>query len=98
MTRGFPNFFFPGGPHGAAGNNPRYGEIQVRFVQDIIDYAGRRGRRRIEVPKEDERAWMDMIAQLLHLLDVPEAGPVLRRQHPRQAAGVPAQPGRPAEA
>jgi cation diffusion facilitator CzcD-associated flavoprotein CzcO len=64
MTRGFPNFF-PGGPHGAAGNNPRYGEIQVRFVQDIIDYAGRRGRRRIEVPKEDERAWMDMIAQLL---------------------------------
>jgi hypothetical protein len=34
-------------------------------VQDIIDYAGRRDRRRIEVQKEDEQAWMDMIAQLL---------------------------------
>ena len=45
--------------------NPRYGEIQVRFVQDIIDYAGQHGSRRIEVPKEDEQAWMEMIAQLL---------------------------------
>ena len=32
------------------------------------------------------------------LLAVPEAGPVLRRQHPGQATGVPAQPGREAEA
>ena len=98
MTHGFPNFFFPGGPHGAAGNNPRYGELQVIFVQDIIDYARAHGLRRIEVPKEDEQAWMDMIAQFAALLAVPEAGPVLRRQHPRQAEGVPAQPGRQAEA
>ena len=65
MTHGFPNFFFPGGPHGAAGNNPRYGEHQVVFVQDVIDYARDHGQRRIEVPKADEQAWMDMIAQLL---------------------------------
>jgi cation diffusion facilitator CzcD-associated flavoprotein CzcO len=65
MTHGFPNFFFPGGPHGAAGNNPRYGEHQVVFVQDVIDYARDHGQRRIEVPKPDEQAWMDMIAQLL---------------------------------
>jgi cation diffusion facilitator CzcD-associated flavoprotein CzcO len=65
MTHGFPNLFFPGGPHGAAGNNPRYGEIQVRFAQDIIDYAGAHDKRRIEVPKEAEQAWMDMIAELL---------------------------------
>ncbi|MGH3294892.1 MAG: hypothetical protein ACRDP7_24150, partial [Trebonia sp.] len=65
MTHGFPNLFFPGGPHGAAGNNPRYGELQVTFVQGIIDYARSRGFSRIEVPKEDEQAWMDMIAQLL---------------------------------
>ncbi|HEX3963549.1 MAG TPA: NAD(P)/FAD-dependent oxidoreductase [Trebonia sp.] len=65
MARGFPNFFFPGGPHGAAGNNPRYGELQVCFVQDLIDYARAHGRRRIEVPKEAEQAWMDMIGQLM---------------------------------
>ena len=64
MTHGFPNFFFPGGPHGAAGNNPRYGELQIFFVQNLIDYARAHGQRRIEVPKEDEQAWMDMIAQL----------------------------------
>ncbi len=64
MTHGFPNFFFPGGPHGAAGNNPRYGELQVNFVQDLIDYARAHGRHRIEVPKEAEQAWMDMIAEL----------------------------------
>ncbi len=29
---GFPNFFFPGGPHGATGNNPRYGGDQVDFI------------------------------------------------------------------
>ncbi len=32
MCHGFPNFFFPGGPHGAAGNNPRYGGDQFDFV------------------------------------------------------------------
>ena len=98
MAHGFPNFFFPGGPHGAAGNNPRYGEHQVDFVQDLIDYAREHGQRRIEVPKEDEQAWMDMIGAARGLLAVPEAGPVLRRQHARQAEGVPAQPGRQAQA
>jgi cation diffusion facilitator CzcD-associated flavoprotein CzcO len=65
MTHGFPNLFFPGGPHGAAGNNPRYGELQVVFTQDLIDYARARGRQRIEVPQEAEQAWMDMIEQYL---------------------------------
>jgi hypothetical protein len=39
MTYGFPNLFFPGGPHGAAGNNPRYGGTQVDFVTDLLCYA-----------------------------------------------------------
>ena len=29
QTTKFPNFFFPGGPHAAAGNNPRYNGDQV---------------------------------------------------------------------
>ena len=65
MAHGFPNLFFPGGPHGAAGNNPRYGELQITFAQAIIDYAREHGFHRIEVPAEDQQAWMDMIAQLL---------------------------------
>src|SRR5262249_17066801 len=32
QTVGFPNLFFPGGPHAAAGNNPRYNGDQVDFV------------------------------------------------------------------
>ena len=64
MAHGFPNLFFPGGPHGASGNNPRYGALQNDFVQNLIDYARDRGRRRIEVTKEAEQAWMDMIAKL----------------------------------
>ena len=64
MAHGFPNLFFPGGPHGASGNNPRYGALQVDFVQDLIDYADERGGRRIEVPKQAEQDWMTMLAKL----------------------------------
>lgn len=61
MAHHFPNFFFPGGPHGAAGNNPRYGGDQVDFVQQLIDYAHEHGYRRIEVPEQAQEAWMEMI-------------------------------------
>ena len=36
QTAGFPNLFFPGGPHAAAGNNPRYNGDQVDFVTDTL--------------------------------------------------------------
>ena len=36
QTHGFPNLFFPGGPHAAAGNNPRYNGDQVDFVTDLL--------------------------------------------------------------
>jgi cation diffusion facilitator CzcD-associated flavoprotein CzcO len=61
MTSGFPNMFFPGGPHGAAGNNPRYGATQVDFVTDLLVFARDHGHRRIEVPTHPEEAWMTMI-------------------------------------
>ncbi|MCL9760039.1 NAD(P)/FAD-dependent oxidoreductase [Frankia sp. AiPa1] len=57
MCHRFPNFFFPGGPHGAAGNNPRYGGDQVDFVADLLNHARDRGERRVEVPLETERRW-----------------------------------------
>ena len=64
MAHGFPNLFFPGGPHGASGNNPRYGGDQVDFVQDLLNTAREAGKRRIEAPAEAEQAWMAMIRKM----------------------------------
>ena len=64
MSHGFPNLFFPGGPHGAAGNNPRYGGLQVDFVHGLLNFARDHGKQRIEVPAEAEQAWMAMIRAL----------------------------------
>ncbi len=61
MCHRFPNFFFPGGPHGAAGNNPRYGGDQVDYVAGLLDYAGEHGYQRIEVPARLEQEWTDMV-------------------------------------
>jgi cation diffusion facilitator CzcD-associated flavoprotein CzcO len=61
QTAGFPNFFFPGGPHAAAGNNPRYNGDQVDFVTDTLVYARDHGYNVIEVDSEAEARWTAMI-------------------------------------
>jgi cation diffusion facilitator CzcD-associated flavoprotein CzcO len=61
MCHHFPNFFFPGGPHGAAGNNPRYSGDQSDFVAGLIDFAREHGHRVIEVPKALEEEWTTMV-------------------------------------
>jgi len=57
MAHHFPNFFFPGGPHGAAGNNPRYSGDQSDFTAGLLDYAREHGHRVIEVPAALEQEW-----------------------------------------
>ena len=61
QTAGFPNFFFPGGPHAAAGNNPRYNGDQVDFVTDMLVYARDHGydidRGRSRRPRRRGPAW-----------------------------------------
>jgi cation diffusion facilitator CzcD-associated flavoprotein CzcO len=57
MCRHFPNFFFPGGPHGAAGNNPRYSGDQSEFIAGLLDYAREHGHPVIEVPAGLEQEW-----------------------------------------
>ena len=64
MTHGFPNFFFPGGPHGAAGNNPRYAEDQVLFIAELIEHAVSTGKDVIEVPEDVELRWNRMVEEL----------------------------------
>jgi cation diffusion facilitator CzcD-associated flavoprotein CzcO len=61
QTRGFPNFFFPGGPHAAAGNNPRYNGDLVDLVTDTLVYAREHGYDVIEVSAEAEARWTRMV-------------------------------------
>jgi len=61
QTAGFPNFFFPGGPHAAAGNNPRYNGDQVDFITDTLVYAREHGYDEIEVDPEAEERWTNMV-------------------------------------
>ncbi len=61
QTTGFPNFFFPGGPHAAAGNNPRYNGDQVDFITDTLEYVRDHGFDTIEVDPAAEEAWTNMV-------------------------------------
>jgi cation diffusion facilitator CzcD-associated flavoprotein CzcO len=70
---GFPNFFFPGGPHGAAGNNPRYAGDQVDFVMDLLAHMRANGYDVIDVDPSAEEEWttmMDTFAELGPFSDV----------------------------
>ncbi len=61
QTRRFPNFFFPGGPHAAAGNNPRYNGDLVDIVTATLVYAREHGDDVIEVSAEAEERWTRMV-------------------------------------
>ena len=61
QTHGFPNLFFPGGPHAAAGNNPRYNGDQVDFITDLLVYARDHGCDVVEVTERAEDRWTRMI-------------------------------------
>ncbi len=61
QTSGFPNLFFPGGPHAAAGNNPRYNGDQVDFVTDALVYVRDHGYDTIEPDRAAEDRWTDMV-------------------------------------
>ncbi|MGH9093371.1 MAG: NAD(P)-binding domain-containing protein, partial [Acidimicrobiales bacterium] len=61
QTSGFPNLFFPGGPHAAAGNNPRYNGDQVDFVTETLAYARHHGYDTIEVDLASEAEWTGMV-------------------------------------
>jgi cation diffusion facilitator CzcD-associated flavoprotein CzcO len=61
QTTGFPNLFFPGGPHAAAGNNPRYNGDQVDFITDTLVYLRDHGYDTIEVDPVAEERWTTMV-------------------------------------
>jgi cation diffusion facilitator CzcD-associated flavoprotein CzcO len=60
-----PNFFFPGGPHGAGGGNyPRYSQDQIDWITDTLIHARENGFDVFEPTVEQEAAWMTMIETL----------------------------------
>lgn len=61
MTDGFPNLYFPGGPHAAAGNNPRYNGDQVDFIHEALERLRSRGDDVLEVDLDAVRRWTDMV-------------------------------------
>ena len=61
QTTEFPNFFFPGGPHAAAGNNPRYNGDQVDFIMELLVHARGLGCDTIEVDPTAEDKWTSMV-------------------------------------
>jgi cation diffusion facilitator CzcD-associated flavoprotein CzcO len=61
QTTGFPNLFFPGGPHAAAGNNPRYNGDQVDFITGAITFVRDHGYDTIEVDPAAEDEWTAMV-------------------------------------
>ena len=98
QTTGFPNLFFPGGPHAAAGNNPRYNGDQVDFITETLVYlraprlrhhrSGPRSRGAVDDDDRYRRGNVTLRGDQL----------LLREQHPREAPPVPPELGRPAQA
>ena len=68
MAHHFPNFFFPGGPHGGAGNNPRYNGDQSDFIATLIDFAREHGHPVIEAPKALEDEWTTMVNEAAYTM------------------------------
>jgi cation diffusion facilitator CzcD-associated flavoprotein CzcO len=60
-----PNFFFPGGPHGAGGGNyPRYSQDQIDWITDTLIYARDQGFDIFEPTQTQQERWMTMIETL----------------------------------
>ena len=64
QSHGFPNFFFPGGPHGASANVPRYNTDQVDYVADLLTAMREHGYDVVDVPEELQQTFTGMIDQL----------------------------------
>lgn len=64
-ARLLPNFFFPGGPHGAGGGNyPRYSQDQVDWITDTLSYARDHRFDTFEPTEAQQEQWMTMIETL----------------------------------
>jgi cation diffusion facilitator CzcD-associated flavoprotein CzcO len=72
QSAGFPNFFFPGGPHGATANVPRYNTDQVDYVADLLVAMREAGHDVVDVPAEMEAEFTDMVDKMVRWLPFTE--------------------------
>jgi cation diffusion facilitator CzcD-associated flavoprotein CzcO len=72
QSTGFPNFFFPGGPHGATANVPRYNTDQVDYVADLLVALRDQGHDVVEVTAELEESFTAMVAKMVRWLPFTE--------------------------
>ncbi|KDR72764.1 hypothetical protein GALMADRAFT_765004 [Galerina marginata CBS 339.88] len=65
-TVGYPNMFFPYGPHGPTAfcNGPTCIEIQGDWIVDCISHMRAQGKTRIEPTQEAEDAWVERVNAL----------------------------------
>lgn len=64
QTAGFPNFFFPGGPHGASANVPRYNSDQVDYVVELLRWMRDQDVAVVDVPPELEADFTGMVDKM----------------------------------
>uniref|UniRef100_A0AAU3H630 Monooxygenase n=1 Tax=Streptomyces sp. NBC_01401 TaxID=2903854 RepID=A0AAU3H630_9ACTN len=83
MTAGFPNFFFPAGPHGTAGHCTLGAVDQVDFVTGTLVHARERGCEVVEVGLSAEEEWTNLMNGT--------SAPLFLNQHVFEAA--PGEPG-----
>ena len=96
---GFPNFFFPGGPHGSTGNNPRYAGDQVDFVMDVLrPHARRTATTSSRSSAAAEEYWSGMVNTYASTAPFSEASYFFGANIPGKPHPLPAQPGWPSEA
>ncbi|GLB43212.1 putative cyclohexanone monooxygenase [Lyophyllum shimeji] len=66
MTAGYPNMFFPYGPHGptALCNGPTCAELQGDWIVDCIAHMRAKGKTRIEPTRAAEDAWVARVHEI----------------------------------
>ncbi|MFE5027451.1 hypothetical protein ACFRAO_30015 [Streptomyces sp. NPDC056656] len=92
MTAGFPNFFFPGEPHTAAG---RPADEQVNLVTDTLSHAREHGHAVVEVAPDAEAAWTGLTDYGQTLRRLLHAGAEALAEVLEPAEETPAPPGLP---
>ncbi|KAG6901285.1 hypothetical protein C0995_014253 [Termitomyces sp. Mi166 len=63
---GYPNMFFPYGPHGPTGfcNGPTCGEVQSDWIIDCITYLREHNYSRIDATREASEAWVQRVTDI----------------------------------
>lgn len=68
---GFPNMFTIFGPHAPFANGPVIMETMSRWIAEAIEHMHESGHRTIEAEPEAEKAWADLLDELLNATVIP---------------------------